>query len=141
MIAEPRSFRVSEGATRRPVTGRGEQAEGREPWLPHISMHAACQMPEMARRGGMPRTRPATGLGAITHLHNFFTLAMRKDADVSRPTEFFTTERGFDLETRRSPGWRQSRQMPTLWASRRALPLRAKKGRNCCQINPKKVRA
>ena len=55
MIAEPRSFRVSEGATRRPVTGRGEQAEGREPWLPHIFMHAPCQMPEMAQGSGMFR--------------------------------------------------------------------------------------
>ena len=80
MIAEPRSFRVSEGATRRPVTGRGEQAEGREPWLPHISMHAACQMPEMAAGGAMLMIPARKAVGAITHLHNFFALAMRKDA-------------------------------------------------------------
>jgi len=82
MIAEPRSFRVSEGATRRPVTGRGEQAEGREPWLPHISMHAPCQMPEMAEHGGYNHDPGLQRLGAITHLHNFFALAMRKGADV-----------------------------------------------------------
>lgn len=39
MIAEPRSFRVSEGATRRPVTGKGEQAEGRETL---VAEHHAC---------------------------------------------------------------------------------------------------
>ena len=128
MIAEPRSFRVSEGATRRPVTGRGEQAEGREPWLPHIFMHAPCQMPEMARRGGMLPNPAATGLGAITHLHNFFTQAMRKDADVGA-AGIIHDRNGFRSGNRRSPGWRQSRQMPMPWASRRPLPLRAIKGK------------
>lgn len=141
MIAEPRSFRVSEGATRRPVTGRGEQAEGREPWLPHISMHAPCQMPEMAQGGGMFRILASNRLRRDHASAQFCHLS--------------------DAERRRCRcRWNYSRQkwgidwekppialMAAIKANADALGIRAthprfaQKGRNCCQINAKRVRA
>lgn len=99
MIAEPRSFRVSEGATRRPVTGRGEQAEGREPWLPHIFMHAPCQMPKTAQSGGMFRI-PACNRPRRDHAPAQFCHFSDAEGRRCRRRSFYSRQkRGFDLET------------------------------------------